>query len=184
MSTIEQLTADQATAELDDLVELLQDSVASGASVGFLPPLAAGAARQYWQDVLADLDRSARVLIVARDGGHVVGAAQLELALKPNGNHRAEVQKLMVHTQARGQGIGRRLLAAVEDAARQAGRTLLVLDTRQGDLAEGLYARHGYIRAGAIPSYARSADGTLHTTVFFYRLLEKGHAEAQPDIKE
>ena len=48
----------------------------------------------------------------------------------------------------------------------------LVLDTRQGDVAERLYLKQGYIRAGSIPQYARSADGTLHTTVFFYRLLE------------
>jgi hypothetical protein len=46
MLTIEQLTAEQVATALDDLVELLQDAVASGASVGF-PPLAAGPARQY-----------------------------------------------------------------------------------------------------------------------------------------
>jgi GNAT superfamily N-acetyltransferase len=173
MLTIEQLTPDQALTMLDDLVELLQDTVASGASVGFLPPLGAVAAREYWEGVLADIGRGARVLLVARDGGRIVGTVQLELALKPNASHRAEVQKLMVHTRARGQGFGRRLMAAVEDIARQAGRTLLVLDTQQGQVAEQLYARHGYTRAGAIPEYARSADGTLHTTVLFYRLLEQ-----------
>ena len=78
----------------------------------------------------------------------------------------------MVHTRARGQGTGRRLMEAIEAAARAAGRTLLVLDTRQGDVAERLYARHGYIHAGVIPNYARSAEGTLDATVFFYRLLE------------
>ena len=177
MLTIEHLTADQAVVALDDLVELLQDTVASGAAVGFLPPLSAGAAREYWEGVIADVGHGTRVLLAARDGGTVIGSAQLELASKPNGRHRAEVQKFMVHTRARGQGIGRRMLEALEDAARAAERTLLVLDTRQGDVAEGLYARHGYIRAGAIPQYARSADGTLHTTVLFYRLLEQIHTE-------
>ena len=172
MVTIEQLTAEQAAAALDDLVDLLQDTVAGGAAVGFLPPLAVGAACEYWQGVIADVGYGGRVLLAARDGGPVIGSVQLELASKPNGRHRAEVQKLMVHRQARGQGIGRRLLEAVDDRARAAGRTLLVLDTRQGDVAEGLYERHGYVRAGAIPSYAFSADGTLHTTVLFYRLLE------------
>jgi acetyltransferase len=172
MLTIEQLTADQAIAARDDLVELLQDSVASGASVGFLPPLDTGAARDYWEGLLADIGNGARVLLVARDKGHVIGSIQLELASKANAIHRAEVQKLMVHTRARRQGIGRLLLEAVEAAARAAGRTLLVLDTRQGDVAEGVYARHGYTHAGVIPNYARSAEGTLDATVFFYRLLE------------
>jgi ribosomal protein S18 acetylase RimI-like enzyme len=172
MPTIEQLTADQAVAVLDDLVELLQDSVASGASVGFLPPLQADAARDYWEGLLADIGGGARVLLVARDNGRVIGSVQLELASKANARHRAEVQKLMVHTRARGQGTGRRLMEAIEAAAHAAGRTLLVLDTRQGDVAERLYARHGYIHAGVIPNYACSAEGTLDATVFFYRLLE------------
>ena len=178
MLTIEQLTADQAVAARDDLVELLQDAVSSGASVGFLPPLATDTARDYWEGVFDDIGRGARMLLAARDDGRVIGSVQLELASKANAHHRAEVQKLMVLTQARGQGIGRWLLEAVEAAAREAGRTLLVLDTRQGDVAEGLYARHGYVRAGAIPMYARSADGTLDATVIFYRLLEQLQTES------
>jgi ribosomal protein S18 acetylase RimI-like enzyme len=172
MLTIEQLTADQAALALDDLVELLQDAVASGASIGFLPPLLAQAAREYWEGVLADVGQGARVLLAARDGERMIGSVQLELASKANARHRAEVQKLMVHTRARGRGTGRQLMAAIEEAARAAGRTLLVLDTRQGDAAERLYTRHGYTYAGVIPNYARSADGTLDATVLFYRLLE------------
>jgi ribosomal protein S18 acetylase RimI-like enzyme len=172
MLTIEQLTAGQAAAALDELVELLQDAVASGASVGFLPPLSSAEARDYWGVVCAAVGHGARMLLVARQGRQVIGSVQLELPAKPNASHRAEVQKLLVHTRARRQGIGRRLMEEVEAAALQAGRTLLVLDTRQGDAAERLYARHGYTRAGAIPQYAQSADGTLHTTVFFYRVLE------------
>ena len=87
-------------------------------------------------------------------------------------------EALALRFAQRGQGIGRRLMEAVEAAAREAGRTLLVLDTRQGDVAEGLYARHGYVRAGAIPMYARSADGTLDATVIFYRLLEQLQTES------
>ena len=63
------------------------------------------------------------------------------------------------------------LMRAVEDRARQAGRTTLVLDTRQGDPSERLYAAMGYRRAGVIPAYARSANGTLHATAFYYKLL-------------
>jgi hypothetical protein len=61
---------------------------------------------------------------------------------------------------------------AVESAAREAGRTLLVLDTRQGDIAEELYLSLGYTLAGVIPQYARSANGELHATSLFYKLLE------------
>ena len=103
--------------------------------------------------------------------GEIVGSAQLDLAGQPNGRHRAEVTKLMVLSSARRQGIGRLLMEAAEAEARNLGRTTLVLDTRQGDPSEALYRGMGWQPAGTIPRYARSADGTLHTTAFYYKLL-------------
>src|SRR5688500_13191887 len=114
MITIEQLTVDQADALLTELIGLLQDSVASGAAIGFLPPLGNDEARGYWASAIEDLARGALVLLVARQGGAVVGTVQLALAQRPNGRHRAEVQKLLVHTCARRQGIGQTLLAAAD----------------------------------------------------------------------
>jgi ribosomal protein S18 acetylase RimI-like enzyme len=122
--------------------------------------------------MIAELAGNTGVLLAARESGQIVGTIQLALATQQNARHRAEVQKLMVDTRFRNQGIGRTLLTAAEDAARDSGRTLLVLDTRQGDMAERLYLKQGYIRAGSILQYARSADGTFHTTVLFYRLLQ------------
>lgn len=171
MVHVESLSAGQAAAHLPELIELLQDAVNSGASLGFLPPLTEATALAYWHGVIPDLAQQTRLLLVARQDGRIVGMVQLELATRPNALHRAEVQKLCVVTHCRNQGIGQSLMAAVEAQARDLGRTLLVLDTRQGDAAEGLYIKLGYTRAGAIPAYARSADGSLHTTVIFYRLL-------------
>jgi hypothetical protein len=54
---------------------------------------------------------------------------------------------------------------------RRLSRTLLVMDTRKGGEAEKLCESLGYIRYGEVPGYARSANGQLHTTVFFYRQL-------------
>jgi len=59
----------------------------------------------------------------------------------------------------------------LEAAARANQRSLLVLDTRGGDVAEGIYQKLGYQLVGTIPQYARSSDGNLHDTVFYYRLL-------------
>ena len=42
-------------------------------------------------------------------------------------------------------------MAAAEDAARQAGRRLLVLDTLAGGEAEPLYRSLGWVEAGTIP---------------------------------
>ena len=171
--TIEASSAEAAPSDLPALSALLNDAVESGASIGFVPPLAAGEADAYWRTVVAALREGARVLLVARDAaGAVVGSAQLELAVRPNARHRAEVAKVMVHTQARRQGIGRALMRAVEAEARRRGRTTLVLDTRRGDHAERLYAGVGWTLAGVIPKYARSADGRVDPSAFYYKLLE------------
>jgi acetyltransferase len=169
---IVRVTADQATKWLPELIGLLQNTVSSGASIGFLPPLADADAAAYWQEVIIALHGPHRVLLVAQIDGAVAGSVQLDLASRPNGSHRAEVIKLMVHTLYRQKGIGRSLMIALEEEARNAGRSTLVLDTRQGDPSEKLYLRLGYQRVGVIPEYARSADGSLHTTVFFFKLLK------------
>jgi len=59
----------------------------------------------------------------------------------------------------------------LEDLARERGRVLLVLDTREGDAAELLYQKLGYTVAGVIPGYARSASGALDGSVFYYKHL-------------
>ena len=170
--SIERLDAQQTAENLPGLVALLQDSVDSGASVGYLPPLSDEDAMDYWHSVIGEVQAQARILWIARQADRLIGTVQLYLEGRPNGRHRAEVQKLLVHTQARRQGVGRALMAALEAAARAAGRSLLVLDTRQGDASELLYAKIGYIKAGTIPDYARSADGGLAASVFYYRRLE------------
>ncbi|MYS77387.1 GNAT family N-acetyltransferase, partial [Streptomyces sp. SID5926] len=54
---------------------------------------------------------------VAREGERVTGTVSLALPDKPNSRHRAELAKLMVSREARGRGLGRRLLATAEEAA-------------------------------------------------------------------
>ncbi len=74
----------------------------------------------------------------------------------------------MVHSLHRGRG-GRAMMASMEQGAK-AGRSLLVLDTRVGDAASRLYRQLGYQEAGR-SAFARSADGTLAATLFFYKQL-------------
>ena len=57
-----------------------------------------------------------------------------------------------------------------EKSARDAGKTLLVLDTASGD-AERLYARQGWQRGGVIPDYALWPGGGPCATTFFYKFL-------------
>ena len=55
---------------------------------------------------------------------------------------------------------------------RDAGKTLLVLDTASDD-AERLYERRGWQRLGVIPDYALMPDGTLCATTFYFKKLDQ-----------
>jgi ribosomal protein S18 acetylase RimI-like enzyme len=166
MSSITVRKIDAFTSdELDQLTQLLIATVDDGASVGFLPSLAQDDARAYWEEVLGP----GVILCIAEENGRIAGTVQLQLALKLNGSHRAEIARLMVHPDFRRRGIGRILMTEAERAATAEGRTLIVLDTRAGDPSNELYLSLGYIEAGRIPHYARSANGELHATVFYYK---------------
>lgn len=171
MQGIERLTADEARGILPQLVALLQDAVHDGASIGFTQPLSGEVAERYWQDVFHEVGQGARILLVTRREGVAVGSVQLGLCSRPNGLHRAEVQKLFVHTGWRRQGIAKALMAAIEQEARTAGRSLLYLDTEPHKPAAAMYEQTGWIRAGEIPGYACSPDGHLHGAVFYYRTI-------------
>jgi acetyltransferase len=165
------LHPEDAARWLPQLITLLQDAVDGGASVGFLAPLSDADACQYWTQVFFEIGQRNRIVLAAVQQDQVVGSVQLALGTMPNALHRAEVQKLLVRRSHRRHGIGQALMAAVEEAARQAGRHLLVLDTRLGDDAQRLYTRMGYLQVGVIPQFARSSTGTLDATVIFYRDL-------------
>ncbi|CAM5352372.1 hypothetical protein SANTM175S_06664 [Streptomyces antimycoticus] len=78
---------------------------------------------------------------VCHDTGGITGTVGLAFSRKPNGRRRAEILKLIVHREARGQGIARALLATAEAAATAAGVTLLLLDTRTAAPPTGLRRR-------------------------------------------
>src|SRR5689334_15748431 len=168
---ITELSANETGRHISDLTALLEDAVNSGASIGFLPPLASGEAEAYWTGVIDSMHAGGRVHLAAIEDGRIIGSVQLDYAGRRNASHRAEVMKLMVHTAARRRGVGRLLMQRAAEIALSAGRTLLVLDTRCGDPSETLYTQLGYVTAGVIPGYARSASGDLHSTVIMYRHL-------------
>ena len=167
------LSAREAGDRVAALADLLVDCVDGGASVSFMAPLARERAEAFWQDVADAVASGERLLLVAEDAGtgEVIGTVQVVFAWQENQPHRADVSKMLVRRTARRRGVGARLMQAAEEAARAAGRTLLVLDTVTGGDAERLYARLGWSRVGVIPNYALMPDGRPCDTTVFYRDL-------------
>jgi GNAT superfamily N-acetyltransferase len=162
----------EAALHVPALAQLLIDCVTAGASVSFMHPLERDRAEAFWRGVAEAAARGERVLLVAEDGaGVIVGTVQVLLAMPENQPHRGEIAKLLVHPRVRRQGIAATLMAAADEAARAAGKTLLVLDTVTGGDAERLYPRLGWQRCGTIPDYALWPRGGLCSTTVFYKQL-------------
>lgn len=115
----------------------------------------------------------AGVFVVARIGGRAVGCGALRCLREPAlvrelGEAVGELKRMYVAPEMRGHGIGRALLARLEDEARALGLTRLVLETgtRQAE-ALALYRSAGY---AAIPAYGEYAASPA-TSVCLTKLL-------------
>ncbi|MDR5759653.1 GNAT family N-acetyltransferase [Caballeronia sp. LZ035] len=170
--SIRVLHPEEASSYIDALADVLIDCVEGGASVSFMLPISRATAVRFWTDVVHGVARGERILLVAEDAsGRVVGTVQLITAQPENQPHRADVAKMLVRRDARRRGIAARLMEALDDSARRAGKSVLVLDTVTGGDAERLYLRTGWQCVGGVPNYALMPDGGLCGTTFFHKQL-------------
>ena len=94
------------------------------------------------------------MLLVAFADDRIVGTGQLMLSSPTNAKHRAEVQKLFVDATLRGQGLGKALMIAVHDVARQRNRSIVFLNTRHRGSAESFYKELAYRESAVLPGWS------------------------------
>ena len=159
-----------AEHELDQLCEATEEAIIDGNGFGWLKPPARRVLESYWKGVLLVPQRA---LFIARLDNHIVGSAQL---LKPPPNNEAQAHSATLTTffiapWARGHGLARGLLQAVEDAARAEGFALLDLDVRETQTAAiALYEGAGFKRWSVKQRYAR-VNGAYVAGWFYSKLL-------------
>jgi GNAT superfamily N-acetyltransferase len=156
---------------VEQLSEILIQTVAAGGSVSFMHPLSLSAARDFWESALAAAARGESVVLGAIDGDTVLGTATLLLDFPENQPHRCEIAKMMTHPAHRHRGVATRLLHDAERLALELGKTLAMLDTAEDGGACGFYERHGYTHAGTIPDFALKPHGGLTPTMLYWKRL-------------
>jgi putative acetyltransferase len=107
----------------------------------------------------------AGIFLVARRSGRPVGCGAVRWlrdasVIRELGPRVGEVKRMYVAQEARGQGVGRALLARLEDEARKLGLVQLVLETGiRSEDAQALYRRAGFSDIAAYGEY-RASPGT------------------------
>jgi GNAT superfamily N-acetyltransferase len=169
MLEIRALNAEEARQCVTVLAKVLVDCVAGGASVSFMAGFSQADGEAYFNRWVDEVERGERIILAAFLDGQLAGSVQIILATPPNQPHRADVAKLIVAPTARGQGIAGKLMQAVEQESRRAGKTMLVLDTVTGSTADRLYTKLGWNRVGEIPKYALDPAGNFCPTTYFWK---------------
>lgn len=161
---------------VNQLTDLLVETVAAGGSVSFMHPLAPEVAAAFWTRSLKAVEAEERVVLGALQDGQLLSTVTLLLDCPPNQPHRGEIAKMMTRLKHRGQGLARALMVEAEEIARQRGRTLLTLDTADDNGAGPFYEKLGFTRAGVIPDYAYKPHGGLCGTIIYWKRIGSGAA--------
>jgi len=137
-----------ASVEARVLVALYVDEIAAAFPAGFDPKASVSAN----PDELTP--PKGNFLVVRADDGNPVGCGAVKL-LDPQ---TAEIKRMWLAPDVRGQGVGRQLLDALEAAARDLGATKACLDTNEIlDAALVLYRKSGWQE---VPAYNDNAYAT------------------------
>ncbi|MBI1775601.1 MAG: GNAT family N-acetyltransferase [Proteobacteria bacterium] len=170
VATVVERTTQLSPRDLDDLCDAADTAILDGGGFGWLKPPPRHVMEAYWRGVLLVPER---VLFIARLDGAVAGSTQM---VRPPRNNEAQafgctMTTTFVAPWARGHGLARGLVEAVEHAAREAGFAILNLDVRdtQGAAIE-LYERLGFRRWGVHPAYAM-AGGKRIAGYYYYKEL-------------
>ncbi|MBM3488200.1 MAG: GNAT family N-acetyltransferase [Alphaproteobacteria bacterium] len=156
--------------DLEALCEAAETAIVDGGGFGWLKPPPRAVLERYWKGVVLIAERT---LFVARLDGGVAGSAQL---IRPPRNNEAQAFAATMTTHfvapwARGYGLARLLVQAVEEHARAVGFHVLNLDVRETQSAAiALYETLGFARWGTNPHYAM-VDGKIIAGHYYAKVL-------------
>ncbi len=156
--------------DLHDLCDATDDAIESGGGFGWIEIPSRDVLERFWKGVLIIPDRK---LFVGRLDGIIGGTAQL--ILTPNNNQAqafsATITNVFVAPWARGHGIAKKLMLAIEEKAQSLDIAVLNLDVRETQTAAiNLYERLGYQKWGTKPHYAR-VKGNIIAGHYYSKVL-------------
>jgi GNAT superfamily N-acetyltransferase len=165
------LDAAAIASAADGLAGVLVACVADGAPLGFRAPLDRMRALVLFEELARAVAEDGTRLIAGWADGRLAGCAALRWNGREIEPHVGELCRLMVAPWARRRGLGRALLEAAEQAARDDGRRIIYLFAADHGVAPLFYGQNGYRESGRIPQAGGLPDGGLVDTLIFTKQL-------------
>jgi ribosomal protein S18 acetylase RimI-like enzyme len=165
------------SSDLHDLCEATDMSILDGGGFGWVSPPPRETLEAYWRGVLVVPERE---LFITRLDNQICGSGQLVL---PSQNseaqrHALQMQSAFVAPWARGHGLARDLVLALEARARALRYQILNLDVRSTQTAAiRLYENLGYVRWGSHPAYAYVKGQLVEGHYYFKNLRQTEQPE-------
>lgn len=150
----------EAPADLRAAIHrVLRDVVAEGGAVGYLSPPSQAEVDAWLDDVLADVRTGDGALVLARVDGVVQAMGTWQREKPAVFRHSAVIGKVMAHPAARGRGLGRQVVSALVEHARQTDIELLILGVRGNNHGTiQLYEELGFRECGRLPNRIAVGD--------------------------
>jgi acetyltransferase len=165
---IRRLAAAEVLERQKEFADLLDDAVTVGGTVGFLLPMSEDKLERYWGGVARDMEAGERELLAAIEHGKVIGALQIAYEKAESVRHRADLQKLIVHSSDHRRGVARALLVDALERMPALGLMMYTITTFKDGAAEALVRSLMFTRYGMMPHYGLTPDGKLHDASMHY----------------
>lgn len=176
--TVEMVTENLSKPDLNDLCDATDAAIEEGGGFGWVHVPERDSLERYWQGVIT---APTRWLFIARLDGVICGTTQL--IVPPHNNeaqsHAVQMTTHFVAPWARGRGLSRMLLEAVEEQARVKGYSVINLDVRKTMAkAIALYESMGYLKFGEHP-YSVQVNGEAVPSLYYYKVIDRARFDGK-----
>ena len=160
MSDVELGWLDPADPPAPDQVHRVVAAVLErGGAVGWVTVPDRAESDRWLAERVAEVAAGRSRLALVSAGGRLAGLGRWSWYASPAVAVNADIRQVMVHPQARGQGLARALVAALVEDARERGVETLTLDVRGNNhAAMALYETFGFEVAGRLPDFVAVGD--------------------------
>lgn len=160
------------TGLVDELTVLWAKVTNSGGSVGFVAPVTLEDVRPHTVAILSRVIDGSDTLVALTKGEQIVAWCVLAANDSPPRQGWRNVRHVQVDPECQGEGLGGRLLQAVEAVARGVLELeALSLKVRTGTGAEEFYRRHGFVEVGRLPGAVKVAENDYRDDIIMWRRL-------------